>query len=637
MSSGTSAQLRALLAELGAGLSAGELAHIAQELRTLGQRWPQENAAGMDKLVRHLPKFTDSQQQDIVSAFSPLRSDVCQRMATAAKALNAWLQDGDKASVQRLVDIMCSIEDAPQLRCFKHCCESPTEKVRFLWSLASVISAVLDDKGPVGMRARILPRAVELARQLQCSFFELTECGNVLGSWHSGRLERYNAAFSRAGKRAAEQLRPELQNKLLSALRTATMSARPVIQLELRDWPMSGCPLARAFLDFVTMYRRELSDGGHPSLAECPPHSLQPSTLRKLLRRFDIFEVVPSEPVKGRRAGPGIVRVRAGVNPSTLDSGSSKAVGTKPKAAPMAPPTASAPPAASSVTAEQLATTPRLTGTATATTPKSAAAPKLVRRRINWNNADFLRRVVMGGKNSGDTEWMSKWQQFAMQKQLPLDMSNKQSATQHKDALAEFVEENLAVLLKRPWAKSLMFKVEGASDDLPPETEEEPPGASRRTGSAEPLASASGGGGAAMSEKGAPASSVGRGSTKRSAGSKASDVIDSSRDSDSSDERPKPKKRRRDKKAKSMMGYNEYISGMEAMMMNQMMMSSMMGMGLMGMGMMPGMVGMTPGGKAQRKDDKGKKGAIVKADDKTRMTREREKRRNDSMINTDDL
>merc|ERR1719393_283680 len=148
-------------------------------------------------------------------------------MVAAAKSLNAWLQDADKAPTQKLMEAMRSVEDAPHLRCFKHC-DSAEEKVRFLWALSSVVNAVLDDKGPIGIRAKSQPKAAELARYLQQTFFQLPECGDVLGSWHSGRLERYNAAYSRAGKRAAERLKSELQAKLVAALRSGAAAAPTV-------------------------------------------------------------------------------------------------------------------------------------------------------------------------------------------------------------------------------------------------------------------------------------------------------------------------------------------------------------------------------------------------------------------------
>lgn len=103
---------------------------------------------------------------------------------------------------------------------------------------------------------------------------------------------------------------------LVSAVKRATANTgdeklrgpKQALQLQMRDWPMSGCPLARALLEFLKSHAVDLGDLGRPSLREIPPHSLKPATLRNLLSRLDAFDLV----------GPAVAALAY------------KAVGTKP-------------------------------------------------------------------------------------------------------------------------------------------------------------------------------------------------------------------------------------------------------------------------------------------------------------------
>lgn len=274
------------------------------------------------------------------------------------------------------------------------------------------------------------------------------------------------------------------------------------------------------------------------------------------------------------------------------------------------------------------------------------AAPKLVRRRIDWSNDRAMRQIVHRGLSAGDAEWTNNWADFCAQRGISADLAAAQGSGPPKDAVAEFLEQNLTVLLKRDWAKDLMFKAEGQNDELP--GEDGGAGASVRKAAAAAASSAAAPGagcgsavasgdapnakaGATKRTAPVPTASASASSDRRNGGSGGMSDRDSSSGSDSSRSRRK-KRRRKDKKKKGML-YGDYMKGItpEVMMMNQMMGMSMMmnnplAMMGMGAGMMPGMSML--GVKSSRKDDKQKKvSGRYDEKDKRLELRDRERKR----------
>lgn len=640
-------QLRNLVTQVERAISDKEaVERISTSLVTLGRRWPdgklaEEASKHFDRLARQLPKFADAQQQGIIAACRPLRDLAKRWMADTTAALESWLNEvphHKKAPPQRLAELLQSVAEAPLLRCYKQCADLEI-KTRFLWVAACTLRAAQNTSGPFHSHMAGHAAALASVKRIVGSLFTLPEHGCVLNAWHDGRLQRYDATLWRAGKTAANRFKDELQERLVAAVRgapgaTVSKNAKPQVQLALREWPMIGCPLARALLDFVMRRKQELGDLGQPRLNECPPHSLRPATLRRLLALLDAFEVVDAE---GNADGcPGVVRLK----PEAAAALAFKAVGTKPKAAPTAPTLAGAAkaPARPPVAATVAAASPRAVaadGVATATAaagaisavaglvagPRKALAPvvvgstgpsstmgatpggatKMVRRRIDWKNSQALLRLVRRGFRAGDKEWAQIWQDYCKTVRIAAD--SVQGTGPPKEHLEEFVEKNLPTLVKKEWAKDLMYKAEGQGDELPPESDVE-------TGGAESTEMAGVSTPTQETRKEAAMAAIAGKRTSRSRGSSSA--------SDSS--RSRRRKRRREKKRKmgSMMGFGyDFTQGQtmtpEVLMMNQMMgMSLMMNnpMAMMGMGapmMAHQMPMMQVGGNKLKKDDKGKR------------------------------
>mmetsp|Transcript_100667 Transcript_100667/g.285265 ORF Transcript_100667/g.285265 Transcript_100667/m.285265 type:complete len:670 (-) Transcript_100667:216-2225(-) len=609
-------QLRSLLTQLDGAAGLDEVGRLCKELLKIGRRWPEEvleeEAKAFERLRLQLMKFADSQQQDIVAAFRPLREDVRRRMLGTTAALNGWLAEAphpEKASPQRLAELLQAIEDAPQMRWYKQCTDLRI-KAQFLVAMASVIRATSSAGALLKAHVAKHPQAAALVQRLAERFFVVPEHGDVLETWHAGRLEYYNATLWRAAKRAADRLKDDLQVRLVSALRRATAPVQPVLtggkakpqlQLELHQWPMVSCPLARAFLDFVAQRGSELGDLGQPSLSECPPHSLLPATLRKLLGRLDAFEVLDDEGTKAGGQGEklGIVRLRW----EAVAALAFKAVGTKPKAASLAAagggkppvPESSVPKAAAAPARAQAPRDGAAEPEAREASP-GAASPKLVVRKLDWSNAYGLLRLVRRGLRAPDDDWRVAWQLFCKQKRAPADLSQAPP----REVVAEFVERNLQALLKKPWARDLMYKPEGRGDELPPDSD--------RDDGPSPAAD---GEGLRPRPKDA-AQPRKRGSCSR----------DSSSASESSRSKQRRKRRKKEKRKMGLMGYGDYFGrgqsdlhiSPEVMMMNQMMGMSMMmnnPLAMMGMGapMMTHQMQMMPTatGMKLKKDDKSKR------------------------------
>lgn len=624
-------QVRALLLQLERGErvgAAGEQAKTCQELLDLVRRWPEEppedEAKLLSRLTPQVSKFTEGQQHDIVGAFRPLSDSVGQKLAECATALNRWLAEAPEAEkdrgvhAQKLAELLQEVDGALWFRCYKKC-PGLAVKASFLLAAASVIRAVYGEGAPLRSQVMMQPRAILLVRRMAERLFHTPRHGNVLLIWHEGRLERYNRTLWRAARRAADRLRDELQVRLVSALRRATSpvqaaggKAKPALQLELRPWPMVGCPLAKTFLEFVAQRGRELGGLGKPALSECPPHCLWPQTLRRLLGLLDTFEILPSEPSE-RGEGLGVVRLRW----EAVSALAFKAVGTKPKASAQASPVNAESKASPTPVPKIAAPTgaparggapSKQGGDAAAATSDGrgvASGPtKLVQRKMDWSNGVMLARILRRGLRAGDEEWRQSWYQFCKQRRLSAEVGQAPSAPT-TEALAEFMERSMQKLLKKRWARDLMYKevrLPAANGAAPPvakgaQANSAAMGAARKRTAAAAAAAAAG----------APATTaMAAGASVSTTGSRDG----SSSGSESSHSKRKRKRRRKERKLDRMMGYGDYFGHgqkvtPEVMMMNQMMgMSMMMGMGapMTSMGAPMYMPHGMPAQKQQKKD-----------------------------------
>jgi len=650
-------QLRSLLGQLETHVGLDELSRICKELLKVGRRWPQEaledEGKAFERLSLNLVKFADSQQQDLVSAFRPLCEDVRQRMADLTAALNGWLSEAphpEKASPQRLAELLKSIEDAPQLRWYKQCPDLVV-KAHFLLGVASVVRAVQGTSASLHSHAGKDAQVASLLQRLTERFFVVPEHGNILETWHDGRLESYNATLWRAAKRAAGRLKDDLQVRLVSALRRATAPVQPVhaggkakpqLQLELHQWPMVHCPLARAFLDFIAQRGPELGDLGQPCLGDCPPHSLQPSTLRKLLGRLDAFEVLD-----GETDGLGIVQLRW----EAVAALAFKATGTKPKAASMAgvagsgrtqPEAKSSKRAAAAAVAGSAPLAEEMDGAGEAEACVGAAAKP---RGINWGNARELQRIIRRGLTAeeGADEWRQAWQQFCRQRRVAFDVVHQSNMP--RELLADFLERNMQLLTRSSWARSL---VSAGAEQVDSDHDE----------SGDGMAEAGGSGAGGTAQVGS--ADVTRGRGIKSAGLQArkrglrSEVDhDSSSASESSPSKQRRKRKKEKRRKLGLLGYGDFFGRgkndlhltPEVMMMNQMMGMSMMmnnPLAMMGMGasMMTHQLPLMAGMKMKKEDklkrdkveEKGKKDAPAPAPTPSDWSRRKE-----AMINADDL
>merc|ERR1712232_2954 len=108
----------------------------------------------------------------------------------------------------------------------------------------------------------------------------------------------------------------------------------------------------------------------------------------------------------------------------------------------------------------------------------------LERRKFDWKDLKFIVRVIRRGLRAQDEEWTNSWKEHSAQKQLPgledfqpppqeLDGKPNRNYKVYTNALTEMVERNLLVLSQKDWAKDLIFKKQGESDEVPPPSEEE--------------------------------------------------------------------------------------------------------------------------------------------------------------------
>jgi len=283
-----------------------------------------------------------------------------------------------------------------------------------------------------------------------------------------------------------------------------------------------------------------------------------------------------------------------------------------------------------------------------------------------------LQRLVGRGVRAEDEEWIGLWNQFCKQCRIQPDIF----LGIPKGPLTEFVERNMLLLRKKEWAKDLLFKAEGQSDELIDSQSdgEDEQSATAATGTRSAAAAATerppaaGAPPRAKTPVEQPGGNRPRATRPREPAPPAPGLessCSSGSESSPSPEVQQQRKRRKtnEKKKHGMLGYGDYFGrgqkdlhiSPEAMMMNQYMGSMMMmnnplyAAGMMP-GMMPGMMGMvapgaimnpTPaqararkqndeallleGMKPPRKDEKTKK---LKVDTKLkRDTRERDRER----------
>lgn len=628
-------KLRGLLTQLDRvekDTSKDVVSRLSSELLRLGHTWPlkkevgEEETKALERLASQLGKFPDVQQQEIVAAFRLLGEHVRRRMAEFSAKLNTWLCEAphqSRTSPQKLADVLQGIVETPIMRCYKQCPDLDV-KALFLWTMACVFRAVQGGSPVVHAHIATHPQALALAQQLAATFFVLPDHGSVLVTWHEGRLVRYDALLWRAGKSATERLKDRLQVHLIAAWRAGIAMGghmRLEQELELQEWPMGGCPLARAFLGFVLENGPELGDLGHPGLGACPPHSLRPDTLRRILGRLEAFDIedrvvrlrphvvdgLGTDVAAALSAGPRIAAAAA-----ALGAGPIEASANVSWASSRSMPQVSAIGSLNS-TPGVSAGTDRAAAAGSRRGSVTSAPPgmKLVRRRIDWGNGRALLRLIRRGISAGDEEWNHSWYQFCWQRRVAAELEpGAATNAPSKDLLAEFVEKSLPALMKKEWARDLMYKVEGQGDDLPPESEDDVSGG--RTGSGVGSSGTAGIVGGAL--QALP-------SDKRSSRSRGS-----SSGSDSSRSKQRRKKRRKKERKLGLMAFGDYFGrsqsdlhmAPEVMMMNQMMNMSMMmnsPLAMMGMGapMMPHQMTMMQGGVKMKKDEKQKR---VRVDDK---------------------
>lgn len=247
-----------------------------------------------------------------------------------------------------------------------------------------------------------------------------------------------------------------------------------------------------------------------------------------------------------------------------------------------------------------------------------------------------MQRLVRRGVRAEDAEWIPLWNQFCKQCRIQPDIFQGTP----KGPLTEFVERHMPMLRKKEWAKDLLFKPEGQTDDLPVDSEDdqdEENAAAPRGAAANKERPVAAGGPKAKTAADQAAGNRARPTRPREPARPAGPDDSCSSDSESSQsvqERQQRSKRRKKDDRKTMggmLGYggitpelmmmNQYMNMGSMMMMNNPLYAS-MGAAGMGAGMMPGMMGMMPGMKMQKKDDKTKK---LKVD--TKLPRERERGR----------
>lgn len=341
---------------------------------------------------------------------------------------------------QHLGELLREVEGSPQLMWYRQCPKARV-KAKFLMAVAGLVRALLQGNPLLKPLVEAHPALQSLAQKIVKRLFVLPSHGNILESWHEGRLACYNATLSSAAQQAADKLKDELQVSLVAAVRRSAgnppqaddKSGRPgpkpaaPLEVQLREWPMSGCPLARALLEFLKARAADLGDFGRPSLREVPPHCLKPATLRNLLSRLDAFELV----------GPGptcLVRLKF----EAVAALTYKAVGTKPKAR-AGPPTS-----------QEGSMSP----------PEDRASGAQFEANMDafdYSNVDLMSRLIRRGLLAGDETWRQSWTQFCWKKGISSRLSSRNSSVgPPQEILASFLQSHLSKLKRATWARSLL-------------------------------------------------------------------------------------------------------------------------------------------------------------------------------------
>lgn len=421
---------------------------LCQDLCDIAGKWPEEDededheAASSGIFLRlegALLKLPPVVQQQVVASFRPLRAEVSRRLAEWTNEFNDWLNEAGQMTQssaklqqsQHLGELLQEVEGSPQLLWYRQCPKARV-KTKFLMAVASLVRALTQGSPLVKPWVEQHPALQSLAQKIMKRLFVLPGLGNTLETWHDGRLACYNATLSLAAQRAADKMRDDLQVSLVSAVKRATANAgdeklrgpKQTLQLQMRDWPMSGCPLARALLEFLKSHSVDLGDLGRPSLREIPPHCLKPATLRNLLSRLDAFDLVGPGPIS-------LVRLRF----EAVAALAYKAVGTKPKAK-AAPPVTMSPPQALG---------------------PSGQVPETNMDCLDYTNAHLMSRLIRRGLRVGDEDWRQSWTQFCWKKGISSRLSSRNPALgPPQEMLAAFVESHLPKLKRASWARSLL-------------------------------------------------------------------------------------------------------------------------------------------------------------------------------------
>lgn len=425
---------------------------LCQDLCEIAGKWPEEDededheaaSSGIFlRLEEALLKLPPGVQQQVVASFRPLKAEVSRRLAEWTNEFNDWLNEAGQMQssklqqtqqTQHLGELLQEVESSPQLLWYRQCPKARV-KTKFLMAVASLVRALTQGSPLVKPWVEQHPALQSLAQKIMKRLFVLPGLGNILETWHDGRLACYNATLSLAAQRAADKMRDDLQVSLVSAVKRATANTgdeklrgpKQALQLQMRDWPMSGCPLARALLEFLKSHAVDLGDLGRPSLREIPPHSLKPATLRNLLSRLDAFDLVGPGPIS-------LVRLRF----EAVAALAYKAVGTKPKAR-AAPPVTMSPPQASGPSGP------------------SGQVPETNMDCLDYTNVHLMSRLIRRGLRVGDEDWRQSWTQFCWKKGISSRLSSRNPALgPPQEMLAAFVESHLPKLKRASWARSLL-------------------------------------------------------------------------------------------------------------------------------------------------------------------------------------
>lgn len=318
---------------------------LKKEFEILESKWPthaEGEVQSLQKLKELLAKLQGPVQQEFLLAFKPVRDEVTERLNHFASEL---FKSITKATSLHLSTLLRKVEDSAEVRkkAYKLCGDTKL-KADFLLAVATVVRCLQGEYSRFKSLSASEPKLSGMSQRLATQLFEIEGLGNTMKEWHDGRLSCYNNTWWRAAKAAVETLKADLQNQLVQAFQSKVGKAKNK-ELKLEEWPMASCPLAAAFTTFVQEHASDFGDLGSPPLAECPPHSLKPSTLRLLLCHLEPFEV--QDPEAQEDSGSACIRLREEFLQPAANIVAAKAAAETPRAPKTAAPsvTASSPPA----------------------------------------------------------------------------------------------------------------------------------------------------------------------------------------------------------------------------------------------------------------------------------------------------